>query len=377
MRKRITRLSALIGKEFVQVLRDRRTVIIILALPLIELFLFAYAVRLTVDHLPTVVADQSMDDQSRALLSALTESNYFDIQSYVADQAAVVQAVDEGQAKAGIVIPPNFARQIERGEAQALVILDGSDSFSVSSGYSAAVAVAGDRGLALAVEQARRMGVELQTAPITASARVMYNPEMNDLIFIMPGLAAMLLQMMSVLTTSQAMVREHELGTIEQLLVTPARPLEMIIGKLVPHVFLMLAILADTTLAGVFWFGVPFRGDPWAFVALAMLFIASGLGLGLLVSTIARTQREAQQVTVMLSMFSMLLTGFIYPRATMPPAVRLVGDLIPLTYFIRISRGIITKGIDVSLLWTDVVALAAYAVLIMGCAALTAKKRLD
>jgi ABC-2 type transport system permease protein len=376
MGKRAIRLAALIRKETIQVLRDRRTLAFIFVLPMLELFLFAYAIRLTVEHLPTVVADLSRDVQSRALLDALAESNYFDIQAYVESQADVVRALDSDQAKVGIVIPPGFAAQVARGEAQALVLLDGSDSFSVSSGYSAAVSVAQARALELASEKATRMGIDLQQTPITTSTRVLYNPDLNDLIFILPGLVALILQMLAVLTTAQSVVREYELGTIEQLMATPARPLEIMVGKLVPNLLLMLLVLAMTMLAGVFWFGVPFQGNPWLFAWLALLFVWSGLGLGLLISAVARTQREAQQLTAMLSMVSMLLTGFIYPRAPMPAAVRLIGNLIPLTYFVRIARGIVTKGIGLTFLWTDVIALLVYGFGILIFAAMTTKKRL-
>jgi ABC-2 type transport system permease protein len=262
MGKRAMRLTALIRKETIQVLRDRRTLAFILVLPMLELFLFAYAIRLTVDHLPTVVADMSRDVQSRALLDALVESNYFDIQAYAGSQADVVRALDSNAAKVGIVIPPDFAAHVARGDAQALVLLDGSDSFSVSSGYSAAVSIAQARALDLASEKAKRMGIELQQTPITTSTRVLYNPDLNDLVFILPGLVALLLQMLAVMTTAQSVVREYELGTIEQLMATPARPLELIVGKLIPNMVLMLIVLAMTMLVGVFWFGVPFRGDP-------------------------------------------------------------------------------------------------------------------
>jgi drug efflux transport system permease protein len=376
VRKRTIRLAALIRKETIQVLRDRRTLFFILALPMLELFLFAYAIRLTVDHLPTVVADMSRDAESRAFLDALVESQYFDIRAYVNSQDDVVRALDANQAKVGILIPPDFASQVARGTAQALILLDGSDSFSVSSGYSAAISVAQARALELAGDKAKRMGIELQQTPITTSTRVLYNPDLNDLIFILPGLVALLLQMLSVLTTAQSVVREYELGTIEQLMATPARPLEVIVGKLVPNLVLMLIVLALTMTTGVFWFGVPFQGNPWLFAWLSLLFVWSGLGLGLLISAVARTQREAQQMVAMLSMVSMLLTGFIYPRATMPAAVQLIGNLIPLTYFVRIARGIVTKGIGLTFLWTDVISLLVYGIGILVFAATTTKKRL-
>jgi ABC-2 type transport system permease protein len=377
MPKSARRLAALIQKETVQLLRARRTIAIVIILPLLELFLFAYGVHLSVEHLPTVVADQSQDEQSRAFLTALVDSHYFDIKRYVVDEAAVMQAIDEGQAKAGIVIQPDLDAQVGRDEGQVLVILDGSDSLSVSSGYSAAVAVAQDRSLSLVAEQAQRMGQNLETTPIVTSTRVLYNPDQSDLIFIMPALIGLVMQVLLTAMTSGSMVREWELGTIEQLLVTPARPLERVVAKLVPNFVLMLLVMTITTLVGVFWFGVPFQGDPWLYACLAVLFLISGLGQGLVVSAVARTERQAQQLSTMFMMFSMLLSGFIYPRSSMPLVVRLIGNLIPLTYFVQIARGIITKGIGLSFLWTDVAALAIYVVVSMTLAAVTTKNRLE
>ncbi|MFN2283043.1 MAG: ABC transporter permease [Anaerolineae bacterium] len=364
-------------KEMIQRLRDRRTLALILGMPLIQLLLFAYAVSLTAYHLPTVVADMSLDRQSRAFVDALRASGYFDVHSYVATEQDILRALDSGSARAGVLIPPNFAAEIERGEAQALVILDGSDSFSVQSGYSAALAVSQAFSLKLVAQQVNRLGGELQTQAITASTRVLYNPNRNDLVFIMPGLIAMLLQVLAVNMTAQSVVREHELGTMEQIMVTPVRPLELIIGKLAPNVLFVIIDQVMITLLGVFWFGVPFRGDPWLLAWLSFLFICSGLGLGLVISTIVQTQKEAQQLTALLMMFSQLLTGFIYPRSPMPAVVRVIGNFIPLTYFIRIARGIITKGIGVEFLWDDVLALLIYVTATMGLAAITFKKRLD
>ena len=374
---RVRRTTAVMRKEMIQRLRDRRTLAIILAMPLIQLLLFAYAVDLTADHLPTVIADQSLDAESRAFIDALVLSGYFCLEAHVADEAAVIRAIDEGRARAGVVIPPGFAAQVERGDAQALIILDGSDSFSVQAGYSAATAIAQARALDLLAAKVSRLGGDLETSPIRSSARVLYNPNLDDLIFIMPGLIAMLLQVLAVNTTAQSIVREYELGTIEQILITPVRPIELVVGKLVPNVFLVIVNQIVITLLGVLWFGVPFRGSLWLFVWLSLLFIVSGLGLGLLISTIAQTQKQAQQLTSLLMMLSQLLTGFIYPRAPMPPVVKAVGNLIPLTYFIRIARGIITKGIGISFMWSDVLALVLYGGVVMFLATVTFKNRLD
>jgi ABC-2 type transport system permease protein len=374
---RLRRIGAVMRKEWIQRMRDRRTLALILSMPLIQLFLFAYAVDLTADHLPLVVADLSMDVQSRAFVDALIVSGYFDLESYVADEDEVIRAIDQGRARAGLVIPPGFAAQIERGDAQALIILDGSDSFSVQAGYSAAVAIAQAHALDLIGEKINRLGGQLETAPIRSSTRVLYNPNLDDLIFTMPGLIAMLLQVLAVNTTAQSVVREYELGTIEQILVTPVRPIELVVGKLVPNVFLVILDQLVITLLGMFWFGVPFRGNLWLLAWLSLLFIVSGLGLGLLISTIAQTQKQTQQLTSLLMMLSQLLTGFIYPRAPMPTLVKAIGNLIPLTYYIRIVRGIVTKGIGIAFLWSDVLALVVYGSLVMILAAVTFRKRLD
>ncbi|OQY18308.1 MAG: hypothetical protein B6I35_13255 [Anaerolineaceae bacterium 4572_32.2] len=352
MGKRLKRFVALVRKETIQVLRDRSTLAMILVLPLIELFLFAYAVDMTVDHIPTAVADMSLDAQSRAFLDALQVSGYFDIEIYVESEAQVIQAIDKGRVRAGVVIPPDLATQVERGRGQVLMLLDGSDSFTVQSGYSAAVAVAQAQAMELMVEQVSRMGASAGSLPIESSIT-------------------------AVNMMAMAVVRERELGTIEQLLTTPIRPMELMVGKMVPNIVIASISMLSIILFGVLWFGVPFQGDPWLFAWLSLLFLASALGMGLLISTVAQTQRQAQQITMLLMLLSMLLTGFIYPRTPMPPAVRAVGDMIPLTYFVRIVRGIITKGVGLSFIWNDVLSLAIYGAVVMIISAATFKKRLD
>jgi ABC-2 type transport system permease protein len=380
--KPLRRLAAIARKEVIQRVRDRRTLTLIVTIPLIELLLFSYAVDLTADHLPTAVADLSLDAQSQAFLQALSASGFFDLNFYVESEQEVIRAIDKGRARAGVVIPPGLAADLERGTqgtraAQALIILDGSDSFSVQSGYRAATAIAQVHALELAAQAANRRGDHIETSPITASTRVLYNPDLDDLVFIMPGLVAILLQVLAVNTTAHSVVREYELGTIEQLLVTPVRPIELLLGKLAPNALLSFLVVSLTTLVGVLWFGVPFRGSILLFGWLVLLFILSCLGLGLLISTLTQTQNQTQQITSALMLLSQLLTGFIYPRGPMPPLVKAIGNLIPLTYFIRIARGIMTKGVGLTFLWSDVLALIVYAILVTALAATTSRKRLD
>lgn len=378
MWKRLRRLTAMIQKETIQMLRDRPTLLMILTLPVIELFLFAYVGNMTMDHLPTAVADMSRDTRSQAFIEALAVSEFFDIELNVQDEAAVIRAIDEGQVGVGVVIPPDFAAQVERGEAQALIIIDGSDSFMVQSGYSAASAIAQAHAMELVVETTERMGMSgITNFPIYTSTRILYNPNMDDMIFLIPGLAAMLLQLIAVNATVMSVVRERELGTMEQILVTPMRPIELIVGKMIPPVLLTALDLAIILACGLYWFKVPFQGSMWLFSWLSLLFMVSGLGMGLMFSTIAKNQAQVQQITAVLLMLTTLLTGLVFPRSTMPDAVQAIGSLIPATYFIRIARGVVTKGVGLSFMWNDVIALFIYGAAVMLISAKTFKKRLD
>jgi ABC-2 type transport system permease protein len=383
MNKSWLRISALIQKEAAQLLRDRRTLLYIVGLPLVELFLFAYAVSLTVYHIPTVVADQSRDDRSRSLIQAFVSSTYFDYTLSAQNEAEVRQAIDAGQVKAGILIPPDFAAHLEQGDARVLVLLDGSDSFTVQSGYSAANLVSQNYALQISSQKTEKAGgtalllAQAARLPISNSFQVLYNPDFRDLWFVLPAILGMLLQTAAVSQAALIIVREREIGTIEQILATPTRPLELMLGKMVPLIGLCFLVIGIILALGVFWFGVTFKGSLPLYLLLSLLFITSSLGLGFLISTVSRNQRQAQQASTVLMLFSMLLTGVVYPRNTMPFIPQFIGSLLPLTYFIRISRGVIMKGVGISFLWSDVLALAVYSLVVLVVAALNFKKRLD
>jgi drug efflux transport system permease protein len=381
--KRLQRLTALILKEAAQLLRDRRTLMMVFGLPVIELFLFGYAVSLTVYHIPMAVVDQNKSQESRDFIQALVNSQYFDVTETLQSQDQIIQEMDAGRVKAGIVIPPDFPTDLQAGDANVLILLDGSDSFSVQSGYSAASILTQNYSIQLTAEKIQRAGAAdgpLQQAvamPITSALQVLYNPDLRDLWFILPAIIGMILQSMAVVLAAMAVVREREAGTLEQILATPTRPLELIVGKMIPLLVLCLIIIGITLGLGIFWFGVPFTGSLWLYLWLSLLFIISSLGLGLLVSTIARNQQQAQQISQMLMIFSMLLTGLVYPRTAMPAVSQFIGDLIPLTYFIRISRGIVTKGVGLAFFWTDALVLLIYGLVVMFAASLSFKNRLD
>jgi ABC-2 type transport system permease protein len=374
----LRRIWAVIQKEFIQTLRDRRTLMIQLAMPMIQLFLFGYAISMSVDHIPTLVADQSLDPASRAYVEAIAASGFFDIHAYVASQDEVLQAIDQGRVQAGIVIPPDFSARVERSEAQALLLVDGADLFTSQSAYNAAISIAQAHSTELLMERVARSGqaaVGLQ--PLDTRIRILYNPNLDDLWFVIPGMLATLLQVQSIALTAAAVVREREVGTIEQLLVTPIRPAELMLGKVVPNILVALVNLLTILGIGIFWFEVPFQGDFWLFLWLAFLYVFSGLGLGLLLSTISKSQRQAQQLIGMFTIVGIVLGGFIFPRYAMPPAIRVAGNLFPLTYFIPITRGIITKGIGIDFLWEQVAAMSIYIIVIMIFASRAFKQGLE
>jgi ABC-2 type transport system permease protein len=374
------RIWAVIQKEFIQTFRDRRTLLIQLSMPLIELFLFGYAIRTNVSNIPTVVADQSLDATSNAYVDAMTTSGTFDVVAYALSQKGVVEAIDAGQAQAGIIVPPEFGTHVERDQAEALVLIDGTDLFTSQSAYYAASLIAQDHTndlLKAEILRSGRLADDQALTPLDARTRILYNPNLDDLWFLLPGMLAMLLQVQTVALTAAAVVREREAGTIEQLLVTPIRSGELMLGKMIPNVIIALVNMLTIVGIGVYWFGVPFQGNFWLFFWLAFMYVFSGLGLGLLVSTVSQSQRQAQQLVGMITLLGVVLGGFIFPRYTMPLTIRLVGNLFPLTYFIQIARGIITKGVGFAFVWEQVAALLVYIVVIMIIATRAFRQGLD
>jgi ABC-2 type transport system permease protein len=373
------RLGAIVRKEFTQTWRDRRTLAIVLVLPVVLLLLFGYAVEMQVDHIPTVVVDNSLDSQSWAFLEAMQTSDFFDIEYYVQSEGEAIKAIDEGRARAAVVIPPDFAASIERGDAQALVVVDGSDAMTVQSAFNAAVTVGEAHAVGLLVEKLERSGFPggASLAPLDVRTRVLYNPDIRSIVFMVPGMVGLILQYQTVMLTALAIVRERELGTIEQLLVTPIRSWELMLGKILPYVTLAVLNMATVLALGVIWFDVPFNGSIGLFLAMSLLFMFSSLGLGILVSTVSANQRQAQQLTMMINLPSMMLSGYIFPRAQMPVLIRWVGDLLPLTHFLVIARGIMTKGVGLYFFRQQVWTLILYGAVVFGLSTFAFKERLE
>lgn len=375
------RLFSVIQKELVQTLRDRRTLGIQLIGPIVLLFLFGYAVEIQVDHQPTVVVDMSRDRQSLAYVNAMVNTGFFDVVGYLESEEEAVQAIDTGQARAAIVIPPDFAARIERRDmAQVLVLIDGSDVLGSQSALNATMTTAQSFAVDLVMEQIERSRFGSRTAtlqPLDVRFRVLYNPDMASIIFMVPGLVGLLLQQQTLLLTAFAIVREKEMGTVEQILVTPIRPWELMLGKMIPNIAIAFINMSTILALGILWFDVPFNGDLWLFFALAFLFLFTSLGLGILISTVATSQKQAQELARLLIMPAMMLSGFIFPRESMPPVLQWIGSLIPVTYFLKISRGIITKGVGLDSLHEPVIALVVFGVAVFAISARTFRTRLD
>jgi ABC-2 type transport system permease protein len=376
----LKRVWAITQKEFITTFRDRGTLAIILLMPLIQLTLFAYGIRTDVRHIPMVVADQSLDQASRAYIEDLVESGYFDVIQSVPDQAGVVSMIDEGRAKLGVIIPTDFSEKIDQHTASVLFILDGSDPFTTQSAYNAANLIAQQHSIALVLEDLSKFGQAasgLSLMPFTAHIRILYNPDLKDLWFFVPGMIAMLLQIQTIILTALAVVREREAGTIEQVLVTPIRPVELMLGKTLPYLLLAIINLVTIILLSTVGFGVPFRGDFVLFFWLVLLYIISGLGLGLLISSISQNQQQAQQLAMMTMLLGLIISGFVFPHYSMPIVLRGISYIFPLTAFIPIARGIFMKGVGLPFLTNQVLFLIVYDVVILVIAARLFKQTLD
>lgn len=378
MNKSFQRISAIVRKEIIHLRRDWHTLFMMLAIPVIELFLLAYSATFTAQHLPLAVFDQSRDRQSRAFIDNLVNSHYFDVVLVAGSEAEVIHALDAGRVKAGLVIPPNFSDDISRRDGKALLLLDGSDSYSLQSAYGAASSIAQKFSLNLTMESIQTSG---QTAggdlPITTLVQTLYNPTRADLFFIIPGLAGMLLQMFAIMGMAMTIVREREWGITEQMLATPTRPLENILGKMIPYFILTMFEMIVIHLIGYFWFSVPFRGNMFLYLALATVFALSSLNVGLLLSTITTSQKQVQTIGSLIMLLSFLLSGLIFSRIPIPLWTQLIGDLLPVTHFIPIVRGIMIKGVGISALWKNLAALSAFIVVLLGVMPLITRKRLD
>jgi len=374
-----SRLLSLIRKEFIQIVRDPRTLLLMFVLPVVLLFLLGYAATNDVRNISIVVFDQDHSTAARELISAYRAADYFHFDFEVDSVAAMKTLIDRGQARAGLIIPPDYGRKLAAHEAaQVAFVLDGSDPTVAGTALSAATLIGQMKSTAVlrATLEARGQAGALNS-PVEIRTQVWYNPDLVNAYFMIPGLIGMILQFLAVLLTSTAIVRERERGTIEQLIITPIRPWELIVGKLAPYALIAFFELLEILIIGTLWFKVPVNGDIGLLLALSGLFLVTTLGLGLLISTIARTQFEAMLSAMVIILPSIFLSGFFFPLAAMPPFLQVVSYLVPLRYFLIIVRAVVIKGVGLDAVLPEVIALAIFGVVVMGVASLRFRKRLD
>jgi ABC-2 type transport system permease protein len=383
MKKSLQRIRSVLVKEVIHLRRDWHTLFLMLAIPVIELFLLAYAATFTIQHLPMAVFDQSRDSQSRALIQSLVNSSFFDVTAAAQSQAEVVRLIDAGEVKAGLIIPPDLIGQVSHGEGEVLLLLDGADSFSLQSAYVAASSVIQNESIQLTLQALEANpdatgGASKENAlPVTTIVETLYNPTREDLIFIVPGVAAMILQLFAIIGIAMTIIREREWGVAEQLLSTPIRPMENLLGKVIPYLGLAFFEMVIIHLIGNFWFDVPFKGSIPLYLALVVLFLCSSLSVGLFISTITTTQKQVQFITALILMLSLLITGIIFSRIPMPLWTQVIGAFLPLTHFIPIIRGIMVKGVGVGALWPNVSALFAFILVLFLLLPFVSQKRMD
>lgn len=373
-----SRLLAIVRKEFIQIWRDPRTLMIILIFPILQLFLLGYSATNDVRNVPLAVYDQSHSVESRALLDAYRAADYFKVAFAVNSEAEMRQIVESGQAKAGLIIPPDYARQLKEGTAQVAFVLDGSDPTVASTSLSAAQLIGQKHATDVLSEKLARSGQGLAIhLPVEIRTTVWFNPDLASAYFMIPGVIGMVLSVLTAMLTATAVVRERERGTIEQLIVTPIRSWELIVGKLVPYTILSLFNMVEVLALGHWWFGVPVNGSLMLVLVISTLFLISGLGIGLFASTIANTQQEAMLTVWMTLLPSIFLSGFFFPISAMPSALQAISYAIPLRYYLVLIRALMIKGVGPDVLWGDAISLVIFAVVIMTAATLRFKKRLD
>lgn len=350
-------LWAMLWKELVQLRRDRMTLGLMLGIPAIQLALFGYAIQTEVRHLPTVVLDESRTSESRRLIEVFRNSGNFDILAAMDDRAALARAIETGRASAALVIPPDYMRNLKRGRpAEAQIIVDAADPLASSAALSGATLA----GSARATELAREAGG--RPPALEVRIRPWYNPGLRSAVYIVPGIVGVLLSLTLVLITSMAIVRERERGTLEQLIVTPIDKTSLMVGKILPFLLIGYVQITVILVLGRLLFRVPILGSLPLLYLLSLAFIVASLALGLLMSTMVRSQVQAMQLSFLFLLPNILLSGFMFPRQAMPPLAQWIGAALPLTYFLTILRGVLLKGVGFTELWPEALALVGFAV---------------
>jgi ABC-2 type transport system permease protein len=374
------RLKQMLIKEFIQVFRDKRTRFILIGPPIIQMMVFGYAANYEIRHVPTVVLDLDHSQESRELVSRFTSSPYFKVQRQLTDTRQLGDLIEKGDATVGLEIDAGFAQQLRKGQTAPLqVIVDSTNSNTalIASGYISQIALAFAREyqrdrIYRIVPQLLEVMPSVELAP-----RPWYNPDLRSRWFFVPGIIGSLTVVLVVTLTAFAVVREREIGTLEQIMVTPIRPAEFILGKTLPFFLIGLFDVTLIAVVGSLWFQVPFRGHVWVLATGAVLFLLCMLGVGLLISTVSATQQQAMVTAFFFIMPAITFSGFGFPISTMPRWMQDLSYVIPLRYFLVVIRGTYLKGVGIDILWPQMAAMAGLGVALLTAAILRFHKALD
>ena len=373
LRERLTGLPfwAMLRKEFIQMRRDRGTLGMMIGIPAIQLVMFGYAIQTEVRHLPTIVLDESRSPESRRFIQAMLNTGNFDLGGTAASREEIGQRIAGGEARAAIIIPPDFQRDIKRGRpAQAQIIVDAADPLASSAAISGAGLAGAIRSQALAAEAGAGGGIEVRVRP-------WYNPTARSAVYIVPGIIGVLLSITMIVIASIALVRERERGTLEQLVVTPIGKTSLMLGKIIPFLLVGYVQITVILLLGRLLFDVPIRGSVATLYLVALPFVVANLAIGLFVSTVVSTQAQAMQLGLLLLLPNILLSGFMFPREAMPEPAQWIGAALPLTYFLEVMRGILLKGTGLRLLWPEALALVGFSVGLIGLSVVRFRKSVE
>lgn len=357
------RIWPIFWKEFLHILRDPRTLTSILIVPVLMMFLFAYALTFDVKHIPLTVHDADMTKESRRLIDVFQASKYFQLGQSSRSLDELNELISRGQVKVGLDVPKDFSAKLKVGRAATVgIVIDGSDPIIARAAYN----------YATSISQTSSRKPVLSLRPL-----VLYNPDLTSINFIVPGLIALFLMMIPAVLTSVAIVREKERRTLEQIIVSPVKPLELMMGKITPYLLIASFDAVLISLIGTLWFGVPFRGSALLLIALTLLYMLATLSIGIFISTMADTQQVAQMAAFLLTMLpSFLLSGFVFPISSMPRVLQYVSYLIPARYYLVILRGIFLKGVGMRALWPQALSLAVFTLILMTVSSLRFRKRL-
>lgn len=358
IRKNFWGYHAVMVKEWIEILNDKFTLIIILTIPIVQMTIYGFGVSFEVRQVPTVIFDQDLRPQSSILLDKLMATDYFKITKHVYSREEAVKEIVSGKAKAAIVVPPNFSDKVQMGEqAQLQILIDGSDSTVSNALSSTCIAVGQNRSLEILNAQT---GEKTAKPPVDVRARTLFNPDARTTNFILPGLVGFMTQTITLFLTVNSIVRERAAGTLEQLLLTPVKPLGLMIGKLIPNGVIGF-VGANLLLASMYlFFQVPIHGNILLLEFCTLIFVFVSLSIGILISTTATSQEQAMHLASFVLIPSVLLSGFIFPRESMPPLLNWLGYTIPLTYFLQIQRGIILRGAGLQDLWQWILPLTIF-----------------